>query len=123
MYNSSYTASKIKSYCKKKGITIKSMLSGCGLNKDTLTSMSCRGSWIKPSALAKIADYLDCSVDYLLGRTNDPQSHKHGQPAVLVDNQPRFLIRRAGRDGSFVEEYVTKSELERLQSLPDADDI
>lgn len=26
--------------------------------------------------LAKIADYLDCSVDYLLGRTDKPDSHK-----------------------------------------------
>lgn len=26
--------------------------------------------------LIKIADYLDCSVDYLLGRTDDPNSHK-----------------------------------------------
>lgn len=27
-------------------------------------------------SLAKIADYLDCSVDYLLGRTDNPNSHK-----------------------------------------------
>ena len=27
-------------------------------------------------SLAKIADYLDCSVDYLLGRTDNPISHK-----------------------------------------------
>ena len=26
-------------------------------------------------AIAKIADYLDCSVDYLLGRPDNPQSH------------------------------------------------
>lgn len=26
--------------------------------------------------LIKIADYLDCSVDYLLGRTDNPISHK-----------------------------------------------
>ncbi|MDE6102752.1 MAG: helix-turn-helix transcriptional regulator [Ruminococcus sp.] len=26
--------------------------------------------------VTKIADYLDCSVDYLLGRTNNPNSHK-----------------------------------------------
>lgn len=26
--------------------------------------------------LVKIADYLDCSVDYLLGRTDNPDSHK-----------------------------------------------
>ncbi len=26
--------------------------------------------------ITKIADYLGCSVDYLLGRTNNPESHK-----------------------------------------------
>ncbi len=26
--------------------------------------------------LIKLADYLDCSVDYLLGRTDNPNSHK-----------------------------------------------
>ena len=28
------------------------------------------------SNLSIIADYLDCSVDYLLGRTDNPNSHK-----------------------------------------------
>lgn len=27
--------------------------------------------------LIKIADYLDCSVDYLLGRTDNPEVNKH----------------------------------------------
>lgn len=27
--------------------------------------------------IIKIADYLDISVDYLLGRTDNPNSHKH----------------------------------------------
>ncbi|WP_337405235.1 helix-turn-helix transcriptional regulator [Porcipelethomonas sp.] len=27
--------------------------------------------------LIKIADYLDCSTDYLLGRTDNPDSHKN----------------------------------------------
>ena len=27
-------------------------------------------------SLARIADYLDVSVDYLLGRTDNPNSHK-----------------------------------------------
>ncbi len=26
--------------------------------------------------LIKIADYLDCSIDYLLGRTDDPKLHR-----------------------------------------------
>ncbi len=34
------------------------------------------GSIPKGDILSKIADYLDCSVDYLLGRTDNPNSHK-----------------------------------------------
>lgn len=39
-----------------------------------------KGKQLSCISLAKIADYLDCSVDYLLGRTDDPQSHRkeHG---------------------------------------------
>lgn len=37
--------------------------------------------------LPKIADYLDCSVDYLLGRTENPKSHKP-QDGTLVNNAP-----------------------------------
>lgn len=34
------------------------------------------GAEPKSSVLIKIADYFDVSVDYLLGRTDDPESHK-----------------------------------------------
>ncbi|MCI8809994.1 MAG: helix-turn-helix domain-containing protein [Oscillibacter sp.] len=33
-------------------------------------------SKISSSILVSIADYLDCSVDYLLGRTDDPKINK-----------------------------------------------
>ena len=36
----------------------------------------CSAYYPRLEALTKIADYLDCSVDYLLGRTDDPQSHR-----------------------------------------------
>ncbi len=34
------------------------------------------GSTPKSENLAKIADCLDCSVDYLLGRTDNPEVNK-----------------------------------------------
>ena len=43
---------------------------------DIQKNMKSRGSWLHANNLAKIADYLDCSVDYLLGRTDDPDLHK-----------------------------------------------
>lgn len=72
MYISANTAERIKKLAKSKNIVIKDMLSDCELSKNTLSSMLSRGSWIQANSLARIADYLGCSVDYLLGRTNAP---------------------------------------------------
>lgn len=76
MYISTDTAERIKTIAKSKKISIKTMLEKCELNKNVLSTMLSRGSMPKADNLAKIADYLDCSVDYLLGRTDNPNSHK-----------------------------------------------
>ena len=51
--------------------------------KETGISESLFGAWRKkPTSkiysgnLVLIADYLECSVDYLLGRTEDPEVHQ-----------------------------------------------
>lgn len=70
MYNTQYTVDTIKKLAKLKNIQIGKMLTECGLNKNALSSMQSRGSWLQANNLAKIADYLCVSVDYLLGRTD-----------------------------------------------------
>lgn len=70
MYIPQKTVERIKKIAKEKGIATTIMLQECELNKNTLSSMNNRGSWLQADSLAKIADYLDCSVDYLLGRTD-----------------------------------------------------
>lgn len=72
MYETSITVERIKFIAKQNGISVKTMLEDCGLNKNTLSSMQSRGSWLQSNNLAKIADYLNCSVDYLLGRVDTP---------------------------------------------------
>ena len=64
------------------------------VSKDTGISESLFSKWktkatsdISSSNLAKIADYLGCSVDYLLGRTDYPytiQADENGKP--VIDN-------------------------------------
>lgn len=76
MYNAQKTAEIIKAQAKAKNILIKEMLEQCSLSKNALSSMLSRGSWLKADNLARIADYLDCSVDYLLGRTDKPEVNK-----------------------------------------------
>lgn len=75
MYESTKVAEIIKATSKAKGIQLKNMLVDLELNKNTLSNMY-NGSMLKADSLARIADYLDCSVDYLLGRTDIPEINK-----------------------------------------------
>lgn len=68
MYNSQNIAQRIKIIAKEKGIPVKKMLMDIELGENTLQNM--KTSVPKADNLAKIADYLDCSVDYLLERTD-----------------------------------------------------
>lgn len=75
MYNSHDLAVSIKSVAKEKNIVIKDMLESCELGSNTMSSLY-HGKSIAFDSVAKIADYLDVSVDYLLGRTEAPDKYK-----------------------------------------------
>lgn len=72
MQNSQETAERIKSLAKKQGISISKLLSDCMLNKNAIYTMQTEGYFPRIEAISKIADYLNCSVDYLLGKTDFP---------------------------------------------------
>lgn len=76
MNNSQELANCIKCYAKTKNITVGKMLKDCDLSINTLSSMKAGGYFPRLEAIAKIADYLDCSVDYLLGRTDKPEVNR-----------------------------------------------
>ncbi len=75
MYNSPEIAERIKKRVKQQGKTMGDMLSSCGLGINTVSKMA-KGTDILTQNFARIADYLDCSVDYLLGRTDNPEVNK-----------------------------------------------
>ena len=75
MYTSHNLAIKIKETAKIKNIVIKQMLIDCELGSNTMSALY-HGKSIAFDSLAKIADYLDCSVDYLLGRTDNPEINR-----------------------------------------------
>ena len=75
MYNSQEISNRIKSFAKSKNISLKTMLSDCELGINLISHLA-KGQAITYINLTKIADYLDCSVDYLLGRTDNPNAHK-----------------------------------------------
>lgn len=75
-YKPDFVAARIKAILKSRRITAKQMLLDCGMNKNALFTMQTRGNFPRLDAVAQMADYLDCSVDYLLGRTDKPDVNR-----------------------------------------------
>lgn len=73
------------------------MLADCELSVNTLSTMQSKNYYPKLESLVKIADYLDVSVDYLLGRetasldskTNYSYIHDIGENAMIGINNNR----------------------------------
>ena len=74
MYSSTNIAERIKDLAKKQKVPMKKLLEDVGLGFNTMSNM--KTSVPKADNLAKIADYLGCSVDYLLGRTDNPEVNR-----------------------------------------------
>ncbi len=66
---------RIENLCKEKNLIRQNVYIDCGVGKNFGVSMR-NGSEPSIGKMTVLADYLGCSVDYLLGRTNNPHSHK-----------------------------------------------
>lgn len=71
MYTAQKTIERIQCLIKSKGLTQKFVFSECEISENTVKRMT-DNKGISSFYLAKIADYLDCTTDYLLGRTDNP---------------------------------------------------
>lgn len=75
MYNNQLMAERVKLQAKLKKISLKNMLSDLDMGINAISEFA-KGKQMSCISLARIADYLDCSVDYLLGRTDNPEVNK-----------------------------------------------
>lgn len=62
---------RIQQLCRIQNTTVTSMLNELGLSTGSTGNWK-KGQLPKGDVLAKIADYLNTSVDYLIGRQTDP---------------------------------------------------
>lgn len=115
MYNSQTIAERIKSTAKCQKKSLGSVLSVCGLGINTISELS-KGKQISYINFAKIADELNCSVDYLLGRTDVPEINKPSEDVRI------FKI--AARDGEKEIELTAaqRAEIARIVENSKNDD-
>lgn len=115
----------IKFLCNKKGITVSALGVELGLGKNSIT----RWDENKPSVdrVQKVADYFGVSVDYLLGRTDDPHpvtSNDDVKKAIdeYVKNKGKqsTVIRYNGKEQTYETLDITDEEWEIAQATIEA---
>jgi transcriptional regulator with XRE-family HTH domain len=72
MYTAQITKERIKGLCKIQKISMEQMLSELNLGVNAVRQIT-DTKGMSSVSLYKIADYLNVSVDYLLGRTDNPE--------------------------------------------------
>lgn len=114
MFTPSEIAERIKLCAKQKGVTVKTALQNAGVGEKMVSNMSGKkGSYPQSDKLAKIADFFDCSVDYLLGRKETKKaavlSVENSDINKLIDiyNQ---LTEEAQKEMLSYAEYMTTKE-------------
>lgn len=75
MYNAEFLSDRIKLRARARGVMLKEMLVELDLNINTISQITDKKG-LACFSLARIADYLDCSMDYLLGRTDVPEVNR-----------------------------------------------
>lgn len=124
MYKSPEVADKLRSMAKLRGVTMKRVLSDAGLGQNMMTMM--RSSMPKADTLAKLADRLECSVDYLLGRTTEMLTPGAGQTPAPIheggegpENAPR-LSRDASEMLELFEQLPAREQVLFIGRLQEA---
>ncbi len=75
MYVTQDIANRIKLRLRSQHINMKEMLSDLDMGINAISEFA-KGKQMSCITLARIADYLGCSVDYLLGRTDNPEVNR-----------------------------------------------
>lgn len=94
-------SSKIKTLCRLKKIPVKVLLEECGMNRNTIYDLEHKGAYPSYDKILKIAEYFDISIDYLAGRTDNPDSHKSSKT---------FRIPYSGEDDTRAVAYGLDNE-------------
>lgn len=97
MYNPQTTQVIIKSRAESLGITIAELNKRCGLNKNTIATSASSKYGLGAGILYDISEALNCSVDYLLGKSAPEFSQEHTELLRLfdtLDNDSKEIIAR-----------------------------
>ena len=84
--------------CIKRGTKPNQVGKSIGISSGTITKWKSTNALPNGESLTKIADYLDCSVDYLLGRTDVPDLPSEKEEDIFLLSRFRVLSKEDKED-------------------------
>lgn len=106
--NNAQTSFIIKQLCKQKGVTITQMLTDTSIRKSLIYDMEKRDYTPSAEILEKIADYFNCSVDYLLGRVPGPDGTYYVKKRNTSINDKEDTDSSAEKNDDITEQFFNK---------------
>lgn len=92
MYNTQEIVNRIEFCLKEKNIPKKQMLVDLNMGINSLSQFA-KGREMSCITFAEIANYLDCSVDYLLGRTIERNDQKMSNMITSNSDQDTYMLK------------------------------
>ena len=133
MYNPQITVDRIKQMLEIKGITLAELNEACGLNRNTITVSANSKTGLSAKILSNISEILGCSVDYLLGATDEPHSntiqtgdnnsnisignHNNGDNQINVGTAPKSGAIADGLTSEFMEAFQGLSFPDKMEVM------
>lgn len=112
--NNAQTANIIRELCKQKNVSVSKFLAECGLRKSLIYDMEKRAATPSTEIMETIADYFNCSVDYILGRESKSEVFNTGSISYsAVGDHASNNIQCQSQ-----AEAMDKEIFELIQSLP-----
>lgn len=107
-----HLSTTIKALCKSQNITVKKLLEDCRVSRNFIYDLEKKGQMPSIDKLEAIADYLDCSVDYLLGRTTNSSTNASKTNELIFPTNDRDSLNK-------LQEFVSGLSEEQIKDLID----
>ncbi|HEM5060390.1 TPA: helix-turn-helix transcriptional regulator [Streptococcus suis] len=111
----SITFDRIKELAKKQGLSINSLEEKLGYSRNTLYSLKKQNA--STDRMQEIADYLNVSLDYLLGRTDNPRIASDEPEKFYFEGKEVDVERLAGTAMRFNGKPLSDEDKKAIQNI------
>lgn len=87
----SQIAERIKKTCKEQHVSISTLLQDCNLTKSFIYDLEKRNTSPSCDKIAKISEYLNCSIEYILCLSDNPNKNSSSPERDELLKDPRVL--------------------------------